>query len=494
MAMLKNYLSMLVLGALVLALPACNDDDDGFTPPPSGEAHPFAEDAAAIAGDKAVILYEPVTADRTLSSDSVYFLDGFVFVNSGTLTIEPGTVIMAFESPSAWAENVNPGITSSTLIVTREAKINAVGTEDAPIIFTSVEDQEALDGTVNLTPTSSGLWSGLIVLGKAPIHKAGASETTIEGLPNGFNNTSGVTYGGNDAAHSSGNLEYVSIRFTGSETSPGEEIQGLTLGGVGSGTTIENIDIFVSSDDGIEIFGGTVNIKNISVVFAEDDSYDFDLGWKGYGQFLFALQRADAADHGGEWDGADPDDAPLYTTARIYNATFIGKGAAGEVEAGNAAILMREGGALSVYNSIIADFNRKGIQVEDLAKEGDAFDRLVNEGENAIGNNLWFTLQSGSMDDLVLPTEEGRADDGAQLTAYLKNNANVWADPQLGGISRDFDSKGLDPRPAAAEAKGNVFVPSEPGVSPAAYKGAFDPAGELWIAGWSSPAKFGILK
>ena len=178
----------------------------------------------------------------------------------------------------------------------------------------------------------------------------------------------------------------------------------MTLGGVGSGTTIDHIDIFSSDDDGVEIFGGTVSIKHLSVAFASDDALDFDFGWKGTAQYVFALQgEAVKSDHAGEWDGAKPDDADLYTNAKVYNATLIGSGN-GENNKGKLAILMRDNFAGELSNSVLVDFPGLGIEVEDLeAGKGDAYSRL---NEVLFIRNNTFSKFKGATDlnSLVKPT------------------------------------------------------------------------------------------
>ena len=155
----------------------------------------------------------------------------------------------------------------------------AVGTADSPIIFTSVSDN-IIPGEIaspNLTPTVNGLWGGLLILGRAPI-SAEAEAMQIEGIP--ASDLNGL-YGGSDPADNSGTIKYVSIRHGGANIGEGNEINGLTLGGVGSGTVIENIEIIANQDDGIEWFGGTVNVKNVVVLNTGDDAIDTDQSWGG---------------------------------------------------------------------------------------------------------------------------------------------------------------------------------------------------------------------
>jgi hypothetical protein len=212
-----------------------------------------------------------ITADETWTADNIYRLEGRVTVVSGTeLTIEPGTIIKG--APGA-------GQFSSALLVARGATINAAGTADRPIIFTSVADdiQPGEINSPNLDPNNNGLWGGVIICGNAPI-SASANEIQIEGIPT--SDANGL-YGGNDEADNSGVFTYVSIRHGGTNIGAGNEINGLSLGGVGSGTTINNIEIVANQDDGIEWYGGNVSITNALVWNSGDDALDTDQDWIG---------------------------------------------------------------------------------------------------------------------------------------------------------------------------------------------------------------------
>ena len=149
-----------------------------------------------------------------------------------------------------------------------------------------------------------------------------------------------------------------------------------------------------SGDDGIEFFGGTVNVKYAAIAFAKDDAFDYDIGYRGLGQFWFTVQLGavadNAGDHGGEWDGAKPDGASLYSDPTIYNATFVGRGRTDGGRGAEApAILMRDNTAGVLANSIITDFDGKGIEVEDLDGQGDSYNRFLG-GEIEILNNIWY--------------------------------------------------------------------------------------------------------
>lgn len=317
-----------------------------------------------------------ITEDLTLTSDIVWRLNGLTYVESGTLTIEPGTVIIAETQPTT-------GDNTSALIVTTGAQIDAQGTETDPIIFTSEDD----DGT--LAPSETGSWGGVILLGEAPIGFGTAGTNSIEGIDP--NEPRGV-YGGTVADDNSGIMTYVSIRYSGVGIAPGDEIQGLSLGGVGSGTTLEYIDIFSSGDDGIEFFGGTVDIKYAITAFVDDDNFDYDYGWSGNGQFWFSIQSESLpnADHGGEWDGADPDNAEPFSNPTLYNVTMIGLGQNSAIRDPQApAILMRDNTGGTLANSIITDFNGKGIEIENLADtDGDSYQQLIDRNLQLL-NNVW---------------------------------------------------------------------------------------------------------
>ena len=223
-----------------------------------------------------VIISSNISENTTWTNDQVYQLGGRITVLSGvTLTIEAGTVIKG---------EAGSGPNATALLIARGGKLMAEGTANAPIIFTSVADEitpeQVASGdfkSPNMDPTVNGLWGGVIVLGKAPI-SASASEVAIEGIPT--TDANGL-YGGSDAADNSGTIKYVSIRHGGSNIGSGNEINGLTLGGVGSATVIDNIEVVSNQDDGIEWFGGTVDVTNVVVWNVGDDGIDTDQSWAG---------------------------------------------------------------------------------------------------------------------------------------------------------------------------------------------------------------------
>ncbi|MTI19654.1 hypothetical protein E1176_01330 [Fulvivirga sp. RKSG066] len=266
---------------MVAFLSACGDDDDSPAP---------------VGGDENenVVVTENITANTTWTSDNIYELGGRISVESGaTLTIEAGTIIKG---------QAGTGSNATALVVARGAKLDAQGTSSAPIIFTSVADEieSGMIASPNLDPDLNGLWGGLIILGNAPI-SADAASVQIEGIPP--SDVNGL-YGGSTADDNSGTIRYISIRHGGSNIGEGNEINGLTLGGVGSGTTIEYVEIVGNQDDGIECFGGTVNISNALVWNQGDDAYDMDQDYTGTIDNFIFIGGADS-DHAMELDGPE---------------------------------------------------------------------------------------------------------------------------------------------------------------------------------------------
>jgi len=257
--MKKHYLTVTaaLLAAITIGFTSCDDDDNNIKP--------IDENEFTITAN--------ITENTTWETGNVYILGGRIAVVDGvTLTIEPGVIVKG---------EAGTGSNATALIIARGAKIMAEGTANDPIIFTTVAD-EIQPGDIaspNLDSDLDGLWGGLIVLGKAHISpKGGAAEASIEGIPADDENGK---YGGSDDADNSGTISYVSIRHGGSNIGEGNEINGLTLGGVGTGTTIQNIEIIANQDDGIELFGGTVNVNNILVWNSGDDAVDTDQAWNG---------------------------------------------------------------------------------------------------------------------------------------------------------------------------------------------------------------------
>ena len=241
--------------------------------------------------------------------DTVYVLKTRATVLDGiTLTIAEGTVVKGDASLT--------GANAAVLMIAKGGKIMAEGTATAPIIMTSTDDDVVpgqMAGT-KLTADSKGKWGGLVVLGKAPV-SAKTENPQIEGVDAEDSNGQ---YGGSDAADNSGVIKYVSIRHGGAEIAEGSEINGLTLGGVGTGTTIENVEIYANSDDGVEFFGGTVNVTNLLVYAVGDDGVDVDQSYAGeVKNFVVYIDKN--SDEGLEIDGRE---GSLDASFKITNGTI----------------------------------------------------------------------------------------------------------------------------------------------------------------------------
>ena len=426
------------------------------------------------------------------TKNNIYVLDGLVFVEEGsTLNIEPGTVIKF----TPRADVGNP----SALMITRGAKIYAEGTADEPIIFTAEIDD--VEDPSDLGPSDNALWGGIVILGNGITQKNGNPTVNIEGIdtsePRG-------SYGGNDNTDNSGVLKYVSIRHGGRLIVSGSELNGLSLGAVGSGTTLEYIEVYANSDDGIEFFGGAPNLKHAVVAFTEDDSYDWDEVYTGKGQFWFSIQRPDIADAGGELDGTTPDDLSPYANPTVYNWTHIGAGP-GATASNPVGWLFRAGTAGTVANSIVTEMKNKAIEVQDKdAGANDAHQKLLS-GELKIASNLFWnngsntTLDASSTGIIRVTSGQPNQDDAdaSDLIAHLVANNSTIADPVLHHISREQDDS-LDPRPSASGAaytnplaaypQGDLFF------DVVNYAGAFSASSEeFWIAGWTALERNGHL-
>ena len=377
------------------------------------------------------------TGTTTWTNDKIYLLDGFVFVNSGqTLTIQPGTIIKG---------KPGTGANASALIVAQGASINACGTSSQPIIFTFEADP--LDGSVPLTTT--GQWGGVIVLGSAVLNTVPSTQN-IEGIPT---SEPRGAYGGTNDADNSGSLCYISIRHGGTDIGAGNEINGLTLGGVGAGTSIHHIEVVANADDGVEFFGGTPNLKHILVSNVGDDSYDYDQGFRGKGQFWVAIENANS-DRGGEHDGGtSPEDGTPYATPVIYNSTYIGNGT-------SRAITFRDNAGGEYHNSVFHDFG-KGIDIEDLASGEDSKSRL-DAGQLKLAG---LVLSSIGQDNIV--------DNSA---VDLSGHASVTnISTAAAGISAS--------NPVPGSSLGTGIASADSWYDNVTYIGAFD--GTNWAQGWT---------
>lgn len=290
--------------------------------------------------DKPVVVVRGrLAGSHTWDSRYYYVLRGAVFVTEGaTLTIEPGTTV------------IGEMATQGTLIVARGGRIIADGTAEAPIVFTS--DQP-------IGERGRGDWGGLIINGRAPINIPGNV-----GLGEGDTGP----YGGDDPNDSSGILRYVRVEYAGIEFSPDNELNGIAFQGVGRGTVVDHIQVKHNKDDGVEFFGGTVDVKHVLLTSIGDDSMDWTFGWTGRAQFVVAQQSGDDADNGIEADNnGNSNDLLPRSHPTLYNITFIGDPDTDEGNESDDGLEIREGTAATIRNFIVMGFKENGIDYSNAS-------------------------------------------------------------------------------------------------------------------------------
>ena len=427
------------------------------------------------------------TGTVTWSKDTTYILRGFIFVNDGqTLTIQAGTVIKGQPGQGAGA---------SALIVARGGQINAVGTESEPIIMTGLADD--LNGSVPDDAVQT--WGGLIILGKATTNNnAEGGSKQIEGIP--VDETRGL-YGGNDDNDNSGTIKYVSVRHGGSVIGADNEINGISLGAVGAGTTIDHVEVFANFDDGIEFFGGAAKLTNVVLTYAGDDGLDEDEGFHGTVQNALVWKKASTNQssdpRGAELDGgvgANEPEKP-FATASMANITLFGEGTNPQTAANKQTLYMRDGWAGRFYNSIFygfdgpIDMERRTDKINSVdGKSASCYDMWVSVADGGYGtlkieNNLIYTNNVTTNDSLGFANVFQLSDmpDAAkeyEVEQYLMAN-NKIVDPGFGTGADKF-------KPSAADVTVDLAIGlSSMGLEDKAYKGAVDPSGTAFFANWS---------
>ena len=491
-----------------------------------------------------------ITVSETWTANNIYVITKPVVIKSGvTLTIEPGTLVLGVGDNKATSSKTDDEYGS--LVVARGAQLIAEGTAAKPIIFDAYASEYGFDdngrntgptgprtlpiatrgfpalqntnsngtGTAEnpnfgATPASAGsplksggLWGGVILLGRAPINfynNDGTQnfEKIIEGFP--VADVADLKYGAVDAASwkaddNSGVLRYLSLRFGGYEFSTGSEINGLTLGGVGRGTTIENIEVVSNNDDGFEFFGGTVNTKYLVSAFNKDDSFDIDEGHQGKHQFWFAIQNntttATFGDNGLELDGGfapaissvdQTNNLAPFTTPDIYNMTVIGKGIS---ETTSAGLRLRDNFKGKLHNSLITDFG--------LSLRGDS---TLDAAALPVLNNTVFG-------DILAANPTSNGTYRVSTSSSTTNSNNIASTPALtntvptatailAGISRTANGL-LDPRPLTGSVAFThtrtavVDTALAEDISTVNYNGAFGTG--LWIKKWTYLDEKGFL-
>ena len=408
-----------------------------------------------------------IAADVVWAADNTYYLNNQAFVKDGvTLTIEAGTEIVGRYDANYSADNPAP-----CLVVEQGGKVMAQGTVDAPITFRS----ELSEDDPNYG-NGRGLWGGLIINGRAPIANEGGT-AAVEGL-------TGVLYGGSDPDDNSGVLRYVRVWNGGSSIAPDNEINGITLAGVGRGTTVEYCEVALNLDDGFEMFGGTVDLKYCSAVSVGDDAFDTDAGYQGRGQFLLVV-RADDSDKAHEMDSktnGDLDSQPR-SHPHFANVTVISSVAHGED-----ALRLREGTGGDFRNYIIHGAN-DGVRNDDNGSE------LVTQdlaAAQAHGHPDYLYI-SGSivMNGLAdVPWDDFDEDtDGSWTGTYVMESAGLAYTVDANGLPASLDvtppMNGVAYQDVDTVIEDEFFVQTD-------YKGAFS-SDENWLDGWSYLSEAGLL-
>ena len=503
---------------------------------------------AALTEQNATLGVRTLTASQTWTKDNQYIITDRLFIRNGqTLTIEPGTKIYSSFSDNGTAGSKTDDKVGS-IIACRGGRLVANGTSAEPIVFSSVQDLEATinldvngDSVIATAPTSASVaqWGGIVLLGNAYVSQSDATganigKAEIEGfVPSGSIDTSpvdgladAITYGfdstfARDDADDSGIIRYVSIRHGGYEFATSKEINGLTMGGVGSGTVIEFVEVYANSDDGYEWFGGTDSTKNLVAAFIQDDSFDMDSGHTGTHQFLFAIQNPGLADGGNELDGIESSPTSSANQAAgfnagltlskpvFYNMTLIGPGSTnskstiavntGQVltEKGNYGLTIEDYFNGEFYNSVFHDFTQDLVNFKDNATSTGATPAAAHNtigrfGDATSGTNT--TYVSGTNSNNLFYNNLGVAQNSnsaggtiPELRTYTRTTA-VGSGPGTGTFLT-----AIDPRPtttsALLTANGATLQAGAPAT--VAFRGAF--GAQNWAANWTKLSQSGVL-
>ncbi len=394
-----------------------------------------------------------ITTDTTWTKNNTYVLKQLTYVTGATLTIEAGTTIA--------------GDSASALIVSRDAKLRAVGTASAPVVFTS-----SLPAGQRGNP--QGDWGGLVFLGRARINTMGG-ENNAEGLADEARNK----YGGTDDAYDCGTLEYVRVEFAGRPLSANNELNGVTLNACGSATKIDFLQVHRGVDDGVELFGGTVNLKHLVITGSDDDGLDWDKGWTGKAQFILAAQVPGRGNHGIEADNdANNADLTPRSAPTLYNVTLVGRNPDTAASEGpSRGLILRAGTAGKLFNVIVTNFTDKGLLVD-----GNPSKLQWAAGALSVSNSMFFQNPMSLTDYVSAPRADGGVTDNGfneptELAAPTLNN-RFDVDPQLSGPS-------FKPAAGSPALTGGATPPNDGFFDVSAtFVGAIGDAD--WTAGWTA--------
>jgi hypothetical protein len=425
---------------------------------------------------QAIALKGKLDKDTVLRAANSYTLEGIVYVTNGaTLTIEAGTIIKGqFTDPVGG------------LVITRGAKINAVGTVDKPIVFTSASS----------TPRS-GDWAGIVILGKAKVNTSYNGQAGTGEIEGGVNDAAGNgLYGGTDDSDNSGTLKFVRIEYAGYAFLPDKEINSLTMGGVGSGTTLDHIQVSYAKDDAFEWFGGNVNANYLIAYKTQDDDFDTDNGYRGKVQFGLVIRDSSSADISKSEAMESDNDANGTTTqpqtsAVFSNLTLIGPKAALSNKGNSnflAAVQIRRNSSISIFNSVIIGWPI-GVLID--ASKGRATDLNIADSSLRIRNTIIAGCDVPVKYAAGNPNATGASDASIQdwfANSYYKNTIVTTVEDAK--LVNPFNYGNLDPTPfgPSPATTGASFTDAKlSGMSTVTFRGAIANAGAdaSWWKGWT---------
>ncbi len=451
----KSYFLLSILVFSLLFVTACGGDDDetGGT----GNSGDCEGNVCYLSGT--------ITENMTLTPDKQWVLRGGVFIGNDIdetiLTIQPGTTVYGEAS------------TIGMLVIRRGSKLMAEGTADAPIVFTSAQQ----DGS-----RARGDWGGLIINGRAPINGCEEEDST-DGACEALGEGGTGYYGGSNPDDNSGVLRYVRVEFAGHILSPDNELNGIAFQGVGRGTTVEYIQVHMNKDDGVEFFGGTAEAKYILVTGAADDCFDWTDGWIGKAQFVLLQQYDGAGDQGIEADNNGEDNAATPRShPTLANFTIVGSP---DSEASDLGVLLREGTAANLYNFIVTGFNDACLDIdhEETFTISGAPDSLT--GDVTMESSIISCATNYEMNDEE-DEDENKIDDPWSLENWFTGQTgNQATDPML---TTPYDEVAPNFAPAdGSPALSGATFPADDFFDQVDYLGGVDPQSD-WTEGWPTHA------
>ncbi|MEI6948026.1 hypothetical protein V9K67_12585 [Paraflavisolibacter sp. H34] len=424
-----------------------------------------------------ITLTGKINKDTVLRANNTYLLEGMVYMtNNATLTIEPGTTIKGAYTASK----------VGGLVITRGARINARGTAEKPIVFTS-----------SAASPHAGDWAGIVILGKAKVNASYNGQAGLGEIEGGVNDADGNgLYGGTDDTDSSGALQYVRIEYAGYAFLPDKEINSLTLGGVGNKTRIDHVQVSYAKDDAFEWFGGSVNASYLIAYRTQDDDFDTDNGFSGKVQFGLVVRDSSVADISKSEAMESDNDAngtslTPQTSAVFSNLTLIGpKAALGNTGNSNylAAVQIRRNSSISIFNSVILGWPI-GVLID--GSKGRFTELNIADSSLRIRNTIIAGCDAAVKYAANTSTPSGKTD--ADMLTWLNTpffGNTIYSKVDDARFVNPFQYTNPDYSPfgTSAAATGASFADAKlSGMKSVTFRGAIAAAGEdaTWWKGWT---------